>query len=120
MVYDRSLDDLFATTITIEQVSSLNDFNVRTYAAAVTYPARVVNKLSRVVDFEGRETAAMAVVWIAPETTNDTLPTDVTPDDRLTLPDGTTPPILGVNTFDDEDGAHHMKIFLGRALRNRR
>lgn len=120
MAYDRSLDVLFATTITVEQVSSLDEFNARTYAAAVTYPARVINKLNRIVDFEGRETAAMTVAWIAPETTNDTLPTGITPDDRITLPDGTTPPILAIDVYEDENGSHHMKIFFGRALRNRR
>lgn len=35
---------------------------------------------------------------------------DITKESLLTLPDGTTPKILAVKTFFDEDGEHHTTV----------
>lgn len=117
MTWNDSFNELLTQTVIITPWSSVNEYGDVTYGSATTYPARVVNKLEKVVDFAGRESLSNSVVWVGPETTGDTLP-DVTADAKITLPDGSTPGILRVEEYPDETGSHHVKIYLDRALRN--
>jgi len=116
VAWDRALDELFTTTVQLAQVSSVDMYGKRTYGSNVAYSARVIEEFVRIVDFYGRDALATHTVWIRP-TSAGLLPTAVTPDDRLTLADGTVPNILGISTIPDEDGDHHIKIYCGRAQR---
>ena len=94
-------------TVTIEAAMGPDNYGQQTLAAGVVYQARVINKLVLVKDNTGREVMSKHQVWLAENPT-------VTVNDRITLPDLTTPPILSVETYpDDKDDPHHTKIFLG-------
>ncbi len=111
MSWDSDFEDLMPHTVTIATVASRDEYNKRTYSTAVTYTARVLERMTRVVDREGRETIATHVVWIAPHA--DSGAPALEPDAEITLPDGSTPPIIRVESIPDEDGDHHVKVYLG-------
>ena len=118
MAMDNDLRELLQQSVTVALVSSRDEFNARTFATGVAYPARVVEVFERIVDFNGAEVLASTVVWIGPETTTETMPTTMNSESQITLPDASTPPILAVHEFPDETGsAHHLKVFLGTASR---
>lgn len=104
-------------TITLAPLTGVDEYGAPTFGAAVTYPARVHERLERVVDFDGNETLASTVVWVAPHATSG-LPDGLSPRSQITLEDGTTPPILRYSRIPDEDGEHHAKMWLG-PTRNR-
>ena len=104
--------------ISISPVQSYDEFGARTYGAAVSYECRILERLERVVDFDGRDTSATTIVWGLPHPTSG-IP-NVGPDSRVTLPDGTTPPVLYYAVYPDDFGVdHHFKIMLGRTINNR-
>ena len=109
MSWDVAFDDLMNDTVTVASVASRDVYGARTFNTAVSYSnCRVVYKTQRIVNFEGKETFAAGTVWFS----GSDLP-DISPHDQLTLPDTTTPPILQVSKFPDEDGDHHIKVSFG-------
>ena len=106
------LRDLFTQTVSVKPFSSVDDYGQSVYGAAVEHTARVVARQRRVFDTEGVERISVAEVWLL------TAPGSVAADfvkGQLTLPDGTTPPILNVERIPDEDGDHHVKVYVGAA-----
>lgn len=98
--------DLFTETITHEEFGGRNSYSKRSFGSPANYSARVVkiNKLVKASD--GGEVLSTTQVWIQGTPT-------VTPEDRITLPDGTTPIILSVEKYPDDNGDHHVKVFMG-------
>jgi len=66
----------------------------------------IVNKNTLVKDVNGQETLARTVVWLLGTPT-------ITPEDKLVLPDATEPPIINTESFPDDEGDHHTKVYLG-------
>lgn len=86
---------------------STDGYAVTTYSTATTtYRCRIVSEQRNVRSFEGIEETAMTTVWVASTSTFSSL-------DQFTLPDGTTPPLLSVETFYDENGVNHSKLGFG-------
>jgi hypothetical protein len=108
MAYDHDFDDMLPQTVVVTTRSGHSAYGTATYAASgSTYRARVVAKPSFIRGLQGENVAVKSVVWIASTGTID-------PSDRITLPDGTTPPVLGVESYPDEDGASYFsKVMLG-------
>lgn len=99
--------DMMPHQITLAAVSSRDQYGKPTYGTAATYSARVNYKQTRIVNrTNGQDAIATGIVWISGTPT-------ITIDDRITLPDGSTPVILNWETLADEDGAHHTKVFFG-------
>ncbi len=74
--------------------------------AAASIRARIVEENTIIYDDEGRERVASVTIWLATTTVLDpegtlTLPADFTP---------RTPPIMAVDRFPDDQGAHHTRI----------
>ena len=92
-------------TITIAPKSTTNVNNEITWGAAVSYKARVVRRYRAIRTDRGDEKLSRALIYImsAPGTTVES---------KITLPDGTTPLILRVNTYPDEAGQKHEEIFV--------
>ncbi len=105
MSFDDGFRDMMPHRILVEAVGSRDEYNRLTYDAPAEYRARVVERLSRVVDNLGAERLATHLVWVAPDSSG-LLPV-IGPDARVTLPDGTQMPVLRVETFADETGAPH-------------
>ena len=99
--------DLMPFTITYEAVATRDEYGkVITYATAVSYRARVTYKHMRVASrATGQDVIASIQVWL-----NGVIST-INVDDRVTLPDGTTPLIVSWDLVSDETGNHHVKIF---------
>jgi hypothetical protein len=98
--------DFMPVTVSHAALASRDGYGKPTFGTATSYSARVLNRHVLVKDRQGREVIARTVVWLAGTPTID-------PEDRVTLADGTTPPILAVEKYPDEAGAHHVKLFLG-------
>lgn len=116
MAFDLELLDLMAETITIEPVASRDDFNKPTYGAAVSYRCHISESSEQVVTVDGRQFVNATVIWAAPHAVSG-FPS-VSPDCRVTLPDGSQPPIRSFAIVHDEEGANHMKITLDRPGRD--
>ncbi len=107
MVFINDFADCMPHTITHEEFSGRDGYGKSLYGSSANYSARVVYKPTKVRTAEGREQLARGVVWIlgAPE--------EVIPEDRITLPDGTTPTIMAVDIIADEKGDSHTKVYFG-------
>ena len=104
MVFMDDFADMFTQTVSHAGVSSRDTFGSPTYGSATSYSARVVYKNRRVRDFAGAEVVSTAQAWIkgAPS---------ISPIDRVTLPDGSTPVIASVEKYPDEDGDLVTKVY---------
>lgn len=98
--------DLMPETVYHAEFASRDDYGKPVYGSQVGYSARVIYKPRMVKAADGKDIVAKGRVWIAGTPS-------VTPQDEIELPDGTTPPILNVGRFSDENGAHHVVIDFG-------
>jgi len=109
MGFDDALLDLMPDTLTVITVKgvSTDGYGTATWTtAAKSYRCRVVEKQTLVHTFEGDEQVARTVVWVKSTST-------FGPWDKVTLPDGTCPPLLAVDDYRDEAGHHHQKLHFG-------
>ncbi len=97
---------LMPHTVTVEPLTGRDDYGRPTYGAAVQYRARVVGKQKLVRAADGAERVSATTVYLASAP-------GVGPEDRITLPDGSRPPILAVSKVPDEKGAHHEVVYCG-------
>jgi hypothetical protein len=99
--------DMMGDTVTVASVSTRDAYGKPTFSPARSYVARVVYKQTRIVNrTNGQDAIATGVVWLGGTPT-------LTIESRLTLPDGSTPPIMNWETFPDEEGLHHTKVYFG-------
>ena len=115
MAFDEGLRDLMAATLTIAPVSSRDKFGAITYGDAVTYSCRLTERQENVVTFNGSQVLAGSVAWCAPHASSG-IP-NLTPDCKVTLPDGSTPTLLRFETIADEQGDYSFKLFFDRPYR---
>lgn len=107
MSIETLLTDLMIETITIANASSVDAYAKHSYAAATSIPnCRVQTGAHKVTDQNGQEIVATGKVYVPG------IPA-VTPESKITLPDGTTPRVLVVDRFGDERGSHHTCIHYG-------
>lgn len=99
--------DLMPATVTYEAVASRDEYGKpATYSAAVSYRARVSYTTRRVINrANGQDAVSSTTVWL-----NGNIPS-MQPDDRITLPDGSTPKILSWDIPMDETDNHHQKVY---------
>ncbi len=101
--------DVMPDTITHEAVLTRDEYGKpATFDTIVSYQARVTGANKRVPSRTpgGQDAIASVAVWSAKIS-------GLKLDDRITLPDGTTPPILSYDHVGDEKGDHHTKILFG-------
>jgi hypothetical protein len=107
MALEPALLAMMTQTVQHAALSGRDAYGAPLYAAASGYAARVVGTHRRLRDAAGSETVARHVAYVAMSGT-------IGPEDRLTLPDGSTPPVLQVDQFTDETGGvHHTRILFG-------
>jgi hypothetical protein len=100
--------DLMPATVTFAHVTGRDGYGKASFGIAASYRARVVYKMIRTSNiFTGQDAVADGEVWLAGTVT----PSDM--DERITLPDGSTPKILNWEQFSDGDGPHHTVIHFG-------
>jgi hypothetical protein len=92
MGLDPALLELLPDTVTIEPYQESTVTGARSYGAAVTYNAQVVNEYERVIDRNGRDVKSTSRVLIPGRI-------HIDPRSRITLPAGWVPqqpPIISV------------------------
>ena len=91
--------------VILEPAGALNRFNNFTFGAPVTVKCYIIRENKRALDRTGRETISTVQVILA---TPELLVTD---NDRLTLPDGSQPAIIGVlGAKDDLGQPYYLEI----------
>ena len=114
MTFDPAFLDLMPDSIVVYDGAPTRTVNgVESWAAvsASTYAARIVQQGSQVRRDDGSVREIRTVVWVAPTTTV------LSTGSMVELPDGTRPPIGGVETYTDESGYHHTKLHMGWTAR---
>ena len=109
MGFDVGLLDLMPSTLKVNALKgvSTDGYGTASYSSSTkSYRCRVVEKQRLVTTFEGVEQMASTVVWVRSTST-------FGPWDKVTLPDNTTPRLLAVEDYPDQDGHHHQKLFFG-------
>lgn len=77
---------------------------VTTWTPDAAYPARVVYRHQLVRSHTGDFVASRGHAWIFGAD-------NISPDDRITLPDGSAPNLLAAECYSDEADGHHHKVF---------
>jgi hypothetical protein len=98
--------DMMPHTVQHAPMVSRDDYGKVTYGTAVPYRSRVVYKNARVRKSDGTEVIARGMVWLSAAVT-------VNVDDKITLPDASTPPILSWEMYPDDEGFVYTKIYFG-------
>lgn len=108
MTFDPALADLMADTVVIRLAArpGADGASLASTAAGSTRPARVTTDPKAIDRASGDVEGVNAIAWI-----NSTGPIPASA--RITLPDGSVPPILSVSNIDDETGFHHAKVMFG-------
>lgn len=109
---DRWMLNRFDQTVTRNAKGAVGfDRSVTYSTTAQTYRARVETALHLVTNGKGEEVLARTAVYLAPTSTGG-VPV-FTAEDQITLPDGTTPDILSVETLRDFHAPHHQVVHCG-------
>lgn len=97
MALDPDLLALMPHTVTIAARSSLNGDGSPAFGEGVDWAARVQGQSRNVRNAQGEEVVSTSRVYVGGLS-------GITATGRITLPDGTSPPILAVSTVADESG----------------
>ena len=109
MSFSTAFLSMMTSTLKISTRSGHDNYGKATFAATTTnFRARIVEKPGYVPCPPMEEVAYRHVAWV-----RSTGATSITASDRVTLPDGTTPPVVGVEVYPDEDGVNNRKVFFG-------
>lgn len=109
MSFETVFLSMMPSTIKVSTRSGHDNYGQPTFAATTTsYRARIVEKREFLRTAEGEVLEQSHLLWV-----RSTGAVSITTDDRITLPDGTTPQVLSVEMFPDEDLEHHRRIRLG-------
>lgn len=101
------LAPLFGATIQHAPATGFNAYGEpASFGPATPYAARVVYRARQIRDAKGQRTISRGEVWIAGTPA-------VGLNDTITLPDGSTPPILSVELLTDENGPSHAHVYFG-------
>ena len=94
-------------TVVHTPLASRDSYGVITYGTPVSYSySRVVYKSSQVRSATGEVTMARGTVWF-------TAVVDLDVNDKLTLPDASTPPLISWDTYPDDSGNLYTKAYFG-------
>lgn len=108
---DSDLTVLMIDTITISSLSTTDAYGKHSWGDPTSIGScRVQTGAHKITDHNGQEVVAAGKVYVPGAPT-------VTPESKLTLPDGTSPRIMLVDSKTDENGSHHTVIHYGTKVR---
>jgi hypothetical protein len=104
-MFEDEFLEMMIDTVTLERRTGVDADGVVTYGPPSVLKCRISPKPKQILTMTGREVVSTATIHLvgAPE---------VSPEDRVTMPDGDQPPILRVARPPDRDGPHHTEIFV--------
>src|SRR5438105_4147130 len=98
---------MMPSTVSISTRAAHNSYGEATFSTVVTkYRARISSKPGFVRTAQQEVVEIRTQVWVASTRAIDTKA-------KVTLPDGTTPPIVLAETVSDERGPYYVKLSLG-------
>lgn len=108
MAIEAQFADLMPDTIIVTPSTGNDAYGKWTYVGAVpvTFKGRIENKSTVLKDPSGNEIVTTGHVYLFGVSAAKI-------GDLLTLPDGSTPVLLSVNTNSDGTSAHHTVLFFG-------
>lgn len=107
MGIEREFLELMPQTIAWEQFAALDKYGeVTDYADPVDIRCRVTRVHDRLLGPDQVEVLITAKAWLFGHY-------EIKKQDRITLPDGTQPPIADVEHYPDEEGDHHTVVLFG-------
>jgi hypothetical protein len=107
VAFEDDFRDVMADSVAFAAPTSVDAYGRRTMGAAVTYcDCRVQAAVHKVLDASGQERVAYGRVYLPG------FPA-ISVNARMTLPDGSQPPILAVVQVSDEKGPHHTVVHWG-------
>lgn len=109
MSFSTQFLTMMDSTIKISTRSGHDQYGAATFGATTySHRARIVEERGYVRGAGDETIEFKSVLWA-----RSTGSTRIVATDRVTLPDGTTPPIVSVERYPDESGPNHVKIYLG-------
>ena len=96
--------DLMPDTVVVQSFAGRDQYGVGSYGSPNGFEARVTYRNRSVTTASGEEVVARGEAWLATVE-------HITPQDKITLSDGTNPLILSVDRISDETGPLYTKIF---------
>lgn len=107
MGFDLPLRQFMTQTITVYPRTGHNSYGEATFGSTgVTYQCRIAGTPRWVRNQNAEIVEITDVVWVGSTGT-------ITEQDRIELADGSTPPVIRVEKFPDQNGHHHTKITFG-------
>ena len=109
---DAGLLRLMTETIVWSTAGALSSYGVPTWSTGNGHSmaARILREHDEIRDKTGGVKEAQGTIWCAAVHGSTFIPDTST---RLSLPDGTSPPVLTVETIPDENGTPHHKVKFG-------
>ena len=109
MSFETAFLTMMDSTIKVSTRTAHDNYGKPTFTGStVSYRARIVERPGFVRGPEMEEIAYRHICWV-----RSTGSVSITVSDRVTLPDGSTPPVVGIEVYPDDDGRHHRKVLLG-------
>lgn len=100
---EKALLALLNQVILVESATGVDAYGQSTYGTFVSVPARVEGKNRKVLNAQGNEVVSSTTIYVDGAAV-------ITTSSRITLPDGTKPLILSVESMPDIDGTPHHKV----------
>lgn len=109
MAIESDYRELFSETVTLFPPATTDKYGKRSFtaSASVTACAHLVSEVRLSRDQDGREVVETGRVYLYGTYT-------VTNDYKITLSDGSSPVIIGVDNPHDQNGSHHTVVRIGR------
>lgn len=98
--------DMMPHTVTHAAYAGRTAYGAPAFGSPASYRARVSYEASYIRKTDGSEVLARGNVILAGTPA-------VTPEDQITLPDGSTPQIIAADMHADEHGPHHTSVHFG-------
>lgn len=112
MTWDPEFEELMTQEVVRKPFNGQNEYGEETYGTSVPVQCRIVNKPTIVRQGGGGEVSSSEQEVVSKATIYCAGSPGWGMRDGITLPDGTTPIILDVRRYPDEDGDHHEVVLV--------
>ena len=107
MSFEDEFLDCFPSSVVVNAVGALDVRSKPSFSTAgTTYAALIQQEQTLVRTLDGTEKMAETTAHINCTGT-------INPQDKITLSNGDTRPVLAIQTLSDQDGQHHVVIHFG-------
>lgn len=107
-MYENDFNEMLSAILLCSTFKSLDGYGQSAFStSATTYSAHISYRQKLVSDMDGKERMSLMNAII-------NCTGVVNADDKWTLPDGTSPPVIAVEQFSDTGpGLHHSRVWFG-------